>query len=99
MWWEPFREVSAVKTGVPCPKVAIHRKLGHGGKDIIVEVELLHHDTAMAWVNSRGSTGSTVGGLDMHQGSQMSNAAAIAAWLAPACQRRMNAGSHARAMA
>ena len=27
MYWEPFREVSAVATGVPCPTVSIHRKL------------------------------------------------------------------------
>src|SRR5262249_20463479 len=29
MYYEPCREVSAVNTGVPCPKVPIHRKLGH----------------------------------------------------------------------
>src|SRR5262249_44342040 len=28
MYYEPCREVSAVNTGVPCPKVPIHRKLG-----------------------------------------------------------------------
>jgi hypothetical protein len=28
MYCEPFREVSAVNTGVPYPKVSIHRKLG-----------------------------------------------------------------------
>src|SRR5882724_2879944 len=27
MYLEPFREVSAVNTGVPCPKIPIHRKL------------------------------------------------------------------------
>jgi DNA invertase Pin-like site-specific DNA recombinase len=28
MYCKPFQEVSAVNTGVPCPKVPIHRKLG-----------------------------------------------------------------------
>src|SRR5215831_4493874 len=31
MYYEPCREVSAVNTGVPCPKVPIHRKLGSHG--------------------------------------------------------------------
>jgi hypothetical protein len=28
MYFEPFREEGAVNTGVPCPKVPKHRKLG-----------------------------------------------------------------------
>src|SRR5687768_9395895 len=31
MYLRPFREVSAVNTGVPRPKVPIHRKLGPDG--------------------------------------------------------------------
>jgi hypothetical protein len=29
MDFEPFRAISPVNTGVPCPKVPIHRKLGY----------------------------------------------------------------------
>jgi hypothetical protein len=29
MYFEPFWERNAVNTGVPCPKVPMHRKLGY----------------------------------------------------------------------
>ncbi len=35
MYLEPFRKVSAVNTGVPCPKVPIHRKLGSYQKRLL----------------------------------------------------------------
>ena len=31
MYFEPFWERNAVNTGVPCPKVPMHRKLGFEG--------------------------------------------------------------------
>src|ERR687896_2504676 len=40
MYFELFREVSAVNTRIPCPKVPIHRKLG---SDLVVECAQSDH--------------------------------------------------------
>ena len=41
MCFEPFREVSAVNTGVPCPKVPMHRKLGTDEGCLGLEVDCI----------------------------------------------------------
>src|SRR5262249_49523543 len=35
MYFEPFGEGNAVNTGVPCPKVPMHRKLGPGLRPVV----------------------------------------------------------------
>src|SRR5262249_42201254 len=41
MYFEPFREGNAVNTGVPCPKVPIHRKLGYVNAAFLLALALV----------------------------------------------------------